>query len=166
MNEPATSLDRLHDLVLFPSVPWWPPAPGWYGVLALLVLAVAWLAWRFWKRRQANAYRLAALRELAYLEDAAAIGELLRRTALAMAPRPMIAEKTGFAWLEWLAAQHAEPMPDPVRTHLTSGVYGRPTQDDLKELRDYAGRWISRHHRVSSHVASSHAVSTEDRRRD
>lgn len=47
MTLDPTSLDRLHDLVLPSSVPWWPPAPGWYGVLGLLVLAVAWLTWAF-----------------------------------------------------------------------------------------------------------------------
>ena len=53
MNDNATSLDRLHDIALPPSVPWWPPAPGWYavmviaaiGLLALLILAARrWLA--------------------------------------------------------------------------------------------------------------------------
>ena len=166
MTLDPTSLDRLHDLVLPPNVSWWPPAPGWYGVLGLLVLAAAWLVWRILKRRRANAYRRSALRELAYLEHAAAIGELLRRTALAITPRAMIAEKTGLAWLDWLAGQYAEPMPDSVRTQLTSGVYGRPTQDDLKALHDYAGRWIARHRGVSPRVASPHLESTGDRRRD
>jgi len=150
MNEPATSLDRLHDLVLPPSVPWWPPAPGWYVVLALLVLAVAWLTWRFWKRRQANRYRRAALRQLAALGDAPAIAELLRRTALAIVPRPVIAEKTGTAWLDWLAEQCSETMPDAVRTKLIAGVYGRPTADcEVSALSDYAASWIARHHMVS-----------------
>jgi len=151
MKPDATSLDALHDLVLPPAVPWWPPAPGWYAVLALLVLAAAWLTSRFWKRWRANAYRRAALRELDSLEDAAAIAELLRRTALAIVPRPVVAEKTGTAWTDWLAAQCPETMPDTVRRQLTAGVYGQPAADRaVSALRDYAARWIARHHLVSA----------------
>jgi hypothetical protein len=150
MTLDPTSLDRLHDLVLPSAVPWWPPAPGWYVVLALLVLAAGWLAWRFWKRRRANAYRRAALRRLATLRDAPAIAELLRRTALAIMPRPVVAAKTGTAWTDWLAEQCPETMPDAVRTQLTAGVYGRPAADrEVGALRDYATRWIARHRPVS-----------------
>jgi len=146
MNTPATSLDRLHDLVLPPAVPWWPPAPGWYVVLALALVTVAWMALRAWKRWQANAYRRQATRELASLESSAAIAELLRRTALAIAPRPEIADKTGPAWVDWLAAQCPEAMSGTVREQLTTGVYGRPAADhELSSLRDYAARWITRH---------------------
>jgi hypothetical protein len=146
MNTPATSLDRLHDLALPPAVPWWPPAPGWYVVFALALFAAAWITLRAWKRWQSNAYRREALCELASLERPAAIAELLRRTALAIAPRQVVAEKTGTAWLDWLAAQFPEPMPDTVRTQLTAGVYGLPTaSEELSALRDYAARWITRH---------------------
>ena len=99
---------------------------------------------RLGSRWRANAYRRAALRELKSLEHPAAIAELLRRTALAIAPRPVIAEMTGAAWLDWLAAQFSEPMPDTVRTQLTAGVYGRPAASrELSALRDYAARWIT-----------------------
>jgi hypothetical protein len=146
MNEPATSLDRLHDIALPPAVAWWPPAPGWYVVFTLALVAAAWMAFRAWKRWQSNAYRREAARELASLESSAAIAELLRRTALAIAPRSVIAEKTGTAWLDWLAAQFPEPMPDTVRTQLTAGVYGTPAAShELNVLRDYAARWITRH---------------------
>ena len=146
MNEPATSLDRLHDIALPPAVAWWPPAPGWYVVFTLALVAAAWMAFRAWKRWQSNAYRREAARALASLESSAAIAELLRRTALAIAPRSVIAEKTGTAWLDWLAAQFPEPMPDTVRTQLTAGVYGPPAAShELNVLRDYAGRWITRH---------------------
>jgi len=149
MNDSTTSLDVLHDLVLPPAVPWWPPAPGWYVVIALALIAAALVALRAWKRRRANAYRRAALRELAALQDVPAIAELLRRTALAVAPRSLIAEKTGTEWLDWLAAQCPVAMPDTVREQLTTGVYGRPAaRDELSALRDYAGRWISRHQLV------------------
>lgn len=149
MNESATSLDRLHDLVLPPAVPWWPPAPGWYVVIALVFFAAAWMAIRSWKRWQSNAYRREAACELASLESSADIAELLRRTALAIAPRSVIAEKTGTAWLDWLVAQFPEPMPDTVSTQLTSGVYGRPAaSEELSALHDYASRWIEGHRRI------------------
>ncbi|MEI2781093.1 MAG: DUF4381 domain-containing protein, partial [Candidatus Competibacter sp.] len=80
MNAPATSLDRLHDLVLPPAVPWWPLAPGWYLVIALALVAVMWMTLRAWRQWQSNAYRREAARELASLESSAAIAELLRRT--------------------------------------------------------------------------------------
>jgi hypothetical protein len=146
MNESATSLDGLHDLVLPPAVPWWPLAPGWFVVLALLIIGSILLSIRLVSRYRANAYRRAALRELASLEQPAAIAELLRRTALASAPRPVIAEMTGAAWLDWLAEQFPEPMPDTVREELTAGVYGRPVAShELIALRDYAARWIAGH---------------------
>jgi hypothetical protein len=152
MNQPATSLDRLHDIALPPAVAWWPPAPAWYVVFTLALVAAAWMAFRAWKRWQSNAYRREAARELASLESSAAIAELLRRTALAIAPRSVIAEKTGAAWLDWLAAQFPEPMPDTVRAQLTTGVYGRPAASrELSALRDYATRWITRHRQAADH---------------
>jgi hypothetical protein len=149
MSNDPTSLDRLHDLVLPPAVPWWPPAPGWYVVFTMALVAAAWMALRGWKRWQSNAYRREALRELASLKSSGAIAELLRRTALAIAPRSVIAEKTGTAWLDWLTAQSPEPMPDTVRTQLTTGVYGLPAaSEELSALRDYAARWITSHRRI------------------
>jgi hypothetical protein len=152
MKPDPTSLDRLHDLVLPPAVlSWWPPAPGWYALFVLLALAGGWLAWRGWQHWRADAYRRAALHELANLRDVTAVAELLRRTALAVVPRPVVAGMTGTAWTDWLAAHCAEAMPDPVRTRLYPGVYGRPAPDqDLAMLRAYAACWIARHHLVSA----------------
>jgi len=146
MNESATSLDRLHDLVLPPAVPFWPLAPGWYVVFAFLLVLLLLAAIRAVARFRANAYRREALRTLASLEQPAAIAELLRRTALAAAPRSVIAEKTGAGWLDWLAAQCPDTMSDTVREQLTVGVYDRPAAEhELSSLRDYAGRWIAHH---------------------
>ena len=146
MSDTPTSLDHLHDLVLPPAVPWWPLAPGWYAVIALALVAAAWMTLSVWRRWQANAYRREAMRELASLQSAEAIAELLRRTALAIAPRPEIAQRTGSAWLDWLVAQSPEPMPDTVRVQLTAGVYGPPAAGEgIDTLRDYAARWIALH---------------------
>lgn len=151
MNPDLTNLDNLHDLAIPPSIPWWPPAPGWYVLSALLAVAAAWLAWRSWKRWCANGYRRAALRELAEAQDAAAIAELLRRTALAILPETVVASMSGAAWTEWLAAQCPDPLPENVRRQLTAGVYGRPAAErEINLLHDYAARWIVRHRLLSS----------------
>jgi Domain of unknown function (DUF4381) len=149
MND--TSLERLHDVVLPAAVPWWPPAPGWYVVLALLLALAGWLAWRIWRSRRANAYRRAALRELAGLHEAPAIAELLRRTALAGAARRSVAAHTGTGWTDWLDAHDTDSMSAEVRRLLVDGVYGRrPVTDrEVGLLRAYAAGWIVRHRRAS-----------------
>jgi hypothetical protein len=145
MND-STSLDRLHDLALPAEVPWWPPAPGWYALFALALLAAALWAWRVWKRRQADAYRRVALCELASLQDAAQMAELLRRTALARTPRPVVAALVGTAWVDWLEQQGAGAMPPKVRRLLEAGIYGdTATETELGALRDYAASWIAGH---------------------
>jgi hypothetical protein len=118
MKDNPASLDRMHDLALPPQVPWWPPAPGWYVVIALLLLLACFLARRFWKHWRANAYRREALRQLANCGDTPAVAELLRRTALAITPRPEIAGKSGACWADWLAARLPSPMPAGVRSDL------------------------------------------------
>ena len=147
MNPEASSLDRLHDIALPPEVSWWPPAPGVWFILALFLVLVLVLAYRAWNHWCSNAYRRAALRELAAASSPAMIAELLRRTALAAFPREMIAARTGIEWVNWLAAQSPGPVPDSVREQLTAGIYtSAPRTADCTVLADFARRWI-RHHR-------------------
>ncbi|HAC92578.1 MAG TPA: DUF4381 domain-containing protein [Planctomycetaceae bacterium] len=143
---PATSLDLLHDLSLPQAVDWWPPAPGWFGVLFFLAIAVLVSVYRLFARYRAGAYRRAALRELETLECHTAIAELLRRTALAVVPRSVVADLTGGQWIEWLASRCSVPMPGSVREQLSQGVYRETDQlDDLRPLKTYAAHWISNH---------------------
>ena len=106
----AASLHNLHDIVPGPPVPWWPPAPGWYVVSAVIAVALVWIGWRMFRRWKASAYRREALKELKELagqlpdnQDAARkLPELLKRTALSTWPREQVAGLSGRAWLEFL----------------------------------------------------------------
>jgi len=103
----------LRDLHLPEAVGWWPLAPGWWLLLALLASGLVVLV-RIWLARRARAAaRRHALRELercrsAYAEHGNAVrlgselSELLRRTMLAYAPRADVAGLTGDEWLAWL----------------------------------------------------------------
>jgi len=113
VNPDPTGLDRLHDIVMPPPGPWWPPAAGWYWVLGFLFGAVLVLLVLAWLRRQRNRYRREALAELARQEAAlrepaartaalAALAELLKRAALTAFPREQVAHLTGPAWFEFL----------------------------------------------------------------
>lgn len=106
-------LAALRDWHLPDAVSWWPPAPGWWLVvgliLALMVIALRW--WRVRRRRSAPAR--AALAELAALRSrhtdsgdgrsfGAAVSVLLRRLALARYPRDQVAGLAGPRWLAFL----------------------------------------------------------------
>lgn len=150
MKDSATSLDRLHDVVVPPAVPFWPPAPGWYVVIAIGAICLAAALYHLWTRWRANAYRREALRELETADSSAGISEILRRVALSIAPRDEVAAQTGNSWTQWLTAHCPEPMPEDVRDQLTIGIYRPPPSgDDLTALREYAKHWIH-HHEITT----------------
>ena len=160
MSDPSTSLDQLHDVVPPRDIGWWPLAVGWYVVGAALVVLLLIFAYRMWKNWQANAYRRAALRELENAPDVNTVATILRRTALAVAPRSLVAGKTGDSWVDWLASVSPDSIPDQVRHQLALGIYGRPDAGgDVETIRRYADQWI-RHHQPNSHLLESSSIST------
>ncbi|MCB1720092.1 MAG: DUF4381 domain-containing protein, partial [Candidatus Competibacteraceae bacterium] len=110
---PATNpLADLRDIHLPEPVSWWPPAPGWWLLVALSLVVVAGLLW-LWRYRRRQTPRRVALAELTRLRadfqrdgDGAAvatgISALLRRLALTHFPRGQVAGLVGDAWLQFL----------------------------------------------------------------
>ena len=106
MSDPG-SLQNLNDIVVPAPVAWWPPAPGWYVVLAVFAMALAWAAFRGLKAWRRNTYRRQALRELKTVAEkgapaAADIPVLLKRAALSAWPRQEVAMLTGKEWHAFL----------------------------------------------------------------
>jgi uncharacterized protein DUF4381 len=119
----------IRDLHLPEAIGWWPLAPGWWVLIALVGAGLVLLL-RKWVRVHATGMaRRHALKQLElytkeYLEhgNGALFGkqlsELVRRTMLAYAPREEVAGLTGEEWLTWLDR-------DLDRSHFAEGD-GRP----------------------------------------
>lgn len=153
------ALKGLQEIPLPPPVSYRPATVGWVFVGGLLLAIVAYAAWRGWRRWQANAYRRAALRELADLETrlevadgharaAAELPALVKRTALACYPRERVAPATEDEWLAFLdrTCPPGGFVAGPGKL-LPALAYGTtaPTDAELRDLTALVRHWIEKH---------------------
>lgn len=134
-----------------PPVPLIPQTWGWAVLAALVLAGLAWAVWLGYRHRKANAYRRAALAELAGTQSAADMAVLLRRTALAAYPRAQVAGLTGRDWLGFLGQSGGQAFPEAAGAELLSAPY-RPGQATASaELRAAVRHWVSHHQVEGTH---------------
>ena len=152
---PQDPLAALHSLREPGLINWWPPAPGWWllGAVLLLILIAGSVA--LLRRYRANAYRRQALTRLqalqqAYAEDnnryqyIARLNALLKSVALVAYPRREVAAISGDKWLAFLnsgidANRHFE-------SAFTNAVYRETCAElDMEKVQHCAQHWIRRH---------------------
>ena len=104
MPAAADVLAGLRDIHLPDPIALWPLAPGWWGLLAIILLAALGLFWGLRRRRRSA--RRAALREVQRLEEtyaetrdapalASGLSALLRRVSLLRGERASVATLRG-----------------------------------------------------------------------
>lgn len=104
-----TDLSQLRDIHLPGAIAWWPPAPGWWALLGVILLGLGVLWWRHRQRFRERA----ALRGLKAVAQALAAGTepvvciqrismILRRFAMSLEGRAPVAGLTGEHWLGYL----------------------------------------------------------------
>lgn len=154
------ALAALQEISSPPPVSYRPQTIGWAFVGIALLAVTAYAGWRAWRRWHANAYRRAALREMAELERRlaradtraaalAALPALVKRTALACEPRPRVARLSEDEWLAFLdrTCPPGGFATGPGRL-LPALAYGRapaPSDGELGDLTRLVRRWIQRH---------------------
>ena len=151
---PADPLATLRDIHVPDAPVFWPPAPGWFVVAALMVAAgiVAtvvgvrrWRAVRF--RREA----LAGVRALRTRHQAGApdveiameLSVLIRRVALARHPREEVAGLTGERWIAWLESI-LPGIGVSARTALLEAPYARRSRFDVGRALTACEHWVRR----------------------
>jgi hypothetical protein len=159
---PQDPLAQLHPLREPQLIGWWPLAPGWWLLLALLLLVLAVTAYWLWRRYQKRAYRRQAERQLAALLSAykdgddrtafvASVNRLLKATALVAYPRRTVAAASGEQWLALLTDTLAHSGAGETFTpeFADAGYRPGPPATDPEQLHRLALAWI-RHHKVAA----------------
>jgi len=150
-------LANLREIPLPEPVAYTPQTVGWYVLLALAVLAIVLLV-VYWRRNAArNRYRSEALNFLDDIERSdrplSDLPALVKRVALAFAPREKIAELSGVAWLQFLDSTlgSTDFTAGPGRLLLTisyeapESVSQKLTSDQTQALLSLVRCWIRRH---------------------
>jgi hypothetical protein len=138
MPAATEALAALRDIHLPGAVSFWPPAPGWWAVGAVLVTSSAAI-FVVWQVRRLSAKRAAlrlvdsAARDFQANEDpqalAAVLSGLLRRVALVRFPRQEVASLYGAGRLGFLTGRGARwDFPADVLAEMEEALYGQAEQ--------------------------------------
>ncbi|KTC92115.1 DUF4381 domain-containing protein [Legionella cincinnatiensis] len=146
-------LAQLKDIHLPTPIGWWPLAPGWYLVIALIVLISIFIFYYIYKNhRHAKAKNYALILLMNYQMEyekeqnvaltSARISELLRRVALAYYPREKVASLHGKEWLHFLNETGKEIDFNLVKDMLLDAPFKTGQTMDLNPLFNTARLWI------------------------
>lgn len=152
-----TPLSQLRDIHLPQPIFWWPLAPGWYVLMALVIIIVVLTAIYILKRYQKQAIKRVALQQLSDLEQryqgqtpkqqiAMELSKLLRQVALAYYPRQQVAHLQGQAWISFLDKTSPQVEFKAHGQALVTAPYQKTVDDDLTPLFISCKIWIKGHY--------------------
>lgn len=157
MNAPVETGLQLRDIHLPAAPDFWPPAPGWWVLAALLSGLAAWAAVLLWRQFRIRRQRRRILALLEQMEHSSGrtvtpeflvqLSNLIRRLALMRFPRREIASLTGQDWLRFLDRSGGDgQFCDGAGRVLAQGPYMRSVPDavDGRALTNLVRQWIRR----------------------
>jgi Domain of unknown function (DUF4381) len=178
MNPTDISSLPLRDIHLPGPIGWWPPAPGWWLLIALLVIGLALYALRYYRSR----HRRVALRTLKRVRNALeqgaepvaclqSVSTVLRRFAMTTAAaargraatvvaEPDVPGLIGDSWLEYLDSRwQRDAFARGSGRALLAAPYARPNsieRNTALELTALCADWLSAQ-RVAGRARSTRA---------
>ncbi|MEK9648595.1 MAG: DUF4381 domain-containing protein [Gammaproteobacteria bacterium] len=162
--EAEDPLSQLRDIHLPEPMTFWPPAPGWWFVLLLILIGLVFL-YRHAIAALLQRRKLAAvLRELdaaldhynetaafentqnqAGLDYLAAVNILLKRVVLVLYPDSNATHLTGRPWLEFLDTEGGtNAFTTGEGAILADGIYRKEFDADAAALHEVSRHWITR----------------------
>ena len=151
---PMDPLSGLRDIQLPPPPLSWPPAPGWWALVLVVIVAMVLGLRRGLQAWRRGLPRRAAVRAIAQLRDRFRSGEapdvlsaelatLLRRAAMNRNRRECVAGLTGRDWLEFLDDDEHH-FSEGVGRCLVTAPYARAESVDVEALLSLCEKWVRR----------------------
>jgi hypothetical protein len=154
MNPIDYSQIPLRDIHLPGAIGWWPLAPGWWLLVALLIAAAGIALWRYRSQFRERAALRALKRVHAALEAGDApvacvqrISMVIRRFAMSVAQGTSVAGMTGDQWLRFLDSRwERSAFLEGAGRLMIYGPYappGRIARDDVQALNELCIAWVA-----------------------
>jgi len=139
MDTDQYSLNNLREIVLPDPPSYWPPAPGVWIALGIVIAIALLVSWRLRAVRRRDAYRKAGLELLGDVRTSHDVSVILKRVALAVFPREQVASLYGDDWVAFLH----RTCP---RRYFSAMVKSDASDEAGDELIELASTWIRHHH--------------------
>ena len=143
------NLPELRDIHLPEGVSMWPPAYGWFVILALVLLLITFYhCWKKWRQVSRKLYALRFLDKLErqnIADSGKKISELLRRICLYRYPEAVAL--SGNDWLMFIKQKSHHELSSGGENLLRNAPYINPqkspyTAENLTDLIQYTQYWI------------------------
>jgi hypothetical protein len=143
----------LKDIHLPLEINWWPPAYGWWLLIAGLVVVSAFVYWMYYLFTR-NTTIKTAKNKLDTIrknnghnefQKLCELSVLIRRVAISLSPREHVASLTGKAWLAWLdSSVKGSPFSEGVGQFLASAHYRNipVTEQEIQQLISLCEDWL------------------------
>jgi len=179
--EAQDPLSQLRDIHLPEAVTFWPPAPGWWLLLVLIVIGLGFIYRQaiiaiIQRRKLANvleeldqAYQhyqeqgaFENRRNQAGLDFLASINILLNRVAIVMFPQAPSEKLSGAQWLDFLDSFDAgSEFSQGAGRVLADGIYQRRFEADTDALYALVKSWIEKRYQEKSATHALRFAQTE-----
>lgn len=149
----SDSLAQLKDIHLPDPIGWWPLAPGWYVLMAIVLMAFFggfFIILRRHKNALPKKQALDLLKQYTELYEkdknaqlaSARISELLKRVALVYYPRLDVASMHGDSWIQFLNKTAKGVDFRPVNSLLSESPFKQAETLNIQPLIIRAEKWI------------------------
>jgi hypothetical protein len=172
----AELLAQLADIHLPEPISYWPPAPGWWLLVLLVIILMSWLAVKAWHAHRLRQICAHALHELDtayhhYLQaespdrdqqNAARLlflnefNAVLRRVSLWHFPNSGVASLGGAAWVDFIREKgESSLLTDEIADALAQGRFMTRCDVNTEQLYRFGESWIGSLYREQRRSATS-----------
>ncbi len=143
----------LRDIHLPEPVSWWPPAPGWWLLLALVIMLAVLLPWliKRWRRKSLHTLAQAEFKQIQHafqhhqdnVRLVQEISALLRRVCMSYTSRSQAASLIGDDWLQQLDSLGQQPLfNSDIGRQLLTAPYQATNNIDANNLLNTCNDWL------------------------